>query len=147
MRFWNRSGRGLVILVLGVGAILSAHYLLHSCADGGRFLTTASGAQIAMRCSWTERAVQGVGGLTAVIGLLMIWWHQAARGLALAASATGVLMMIIPVWLIPTCGTPTMICNLSLKPGAILMGGVVTLVGAALSLRSPAFVRQSERAR
>jgi len=133
-----RNWRGLLVVALGVATLLSSHYLLHSCADTGVFMTTMKGASVPMRCSWTERAVQGIGGLAALLGVLMIWLRESTRGLSLAVAASGLLMFLTPIWLIPTCDSPMMNCNMSLKPGAMLLGALIAIAGlaAAVPVRS-----------
>lgn len=129
MKFLSGNWRGLAILALGVVTVLAAVFFLDACADAGKFITTSNGGQVHMGCTWTKRAVIGVGGLTAVIGLIMIWMKESARALSLAAGAAGLLMLAIPLWLIPTCKNAMMPCNMSLKPGALLLGGLVAVVG------------------
>lgn len=146
MDFVKRNWRGLTVLALGLITLPIAHYLLDSCGDAGKMLATAQGAQIPMRCSWTERAVQGIGGLVSVLGLIMIWTRDSVRGLSLATAASGILMIITPIWLIPTCSSAMMVCNLSLKPGTLLLGGLITLVGIGLSLKSPQFEKRERMA-
>jgi len=133
--------RGLLILLLGA-ATVAGTLVLDTCADAGHFATMASGMQAPMRCTWTERAVLGIGGLVMVIGLIMTAAHQAARLISAVAVASGVLLLVVPMWLIPTCANPAMPCNLSLKPGVLLVGGLITLGGLAGAVR----VRRAEGA-
>lgn len=134
MNALTRNWRGLLFLVLGLATIFGAHFFLDSCADAGHFVETAKGMKMHMGCTWTERGVMGVGGLVAFIGLTMLFAQEAARALSIAAMGAGILMVLIPVWLIPTCANPMMTCNLSLKPGSLLLGGVVALAGLIASL-------------
>lgn len=131
MRSLSNHWRGLTAVVLGLGTVLGAHFFLDTCADAGHLISMMGGKTMHMGCTWTERAIIGVGGLVAVMGLIMIWMREAARALSLAVAAAGILMIVIPVWLIPTCANATMVCNLSLKPGALALGGTVFLAGVA----------------
>jgi hypothetical protein len=88
-----------------------------------------------MGCTWTKRAVEGIGGLVAVMGLVMIFMKEAARALSLVAAAAGLLMIATPLWLIPTCKNAMMTCNMSLKPGVLIFGGLIALAGLAGSLK------------
>lgn len=135
MNMFSRNWRPILFMVLGLTTIFSAHFFLDTCADAGHFMTTAKGMKVHMGCTWTERAVMGVGGLVAFMGLVMLIAREAVRGLSMAIAGAGILMILIPVWLIPTCANPTMTCNLSLKPGSLLLGGIVTLMGLVASLR------------
>jgi len=127
--------RPLLFVALGAGAVLAAHFFLHTCGDHGHFLTTAAGDLVPMRCHWSERAFQGVGALVAFAGLVAFFFPDAARGLSLAVAGAGLLMILIPAWLVPTCAMPGMVCNLSFKPGAYLIGGITALAGLAGTLR------------
>lgn len=135
MKFLSNNWRGLSILTLGVATVVAAVFFLDSCGDAGKMLTTTQGTQVPMRCHWTEQAVIGLGGLLGVIGFLMIWMKESARGLSLAAAAAGVLMVATPLWLLPTCGNAMMICNMSLKPGVLLLGGLIAIVGVVGAIR------------
>jgi len=95
---------------------------------------TAAGTEIAMRCTWTRAGVVGIGGLVALIGLIMTFARQAARAMSLVAAGAGGLIIATPLWLIPTCTNPMMICNMSFKPGALVLGGLITVVGLIGSL-------------
>ncbi|MFZ5814568.1 MAG: DUF4418 family protein [Bacillota bacterium] len=130
-----RSWRPLLFMLLGLTTVFGAHFFLDTCAEAGHFMTTAKGMKVHMGCTWTERAVMGVGGLVAFMGLILLFAREAARGLSLAVAGAGVLMILIPVWLIPTCANPEMPCNLSLKPGSLLLGGVVVLAGLIASIQ------------
>ncbi|MFZ5824513.1 MAG: DUF4418 family protein [Bacillota bacterium] len=131
----SRNWRPLLFIVLGLTTVFGAHFFLDTCAEAGHFMTTAKGMKVHMGCTWTERAVMGVGGLVALMGLIGLFVKEAVRGLSMAIAGAGILMILIPVWLIPTCANPAMTCNLSLKPGSLLLGGIVTLVGLVASLR------------
>lgn len=135
MTFLTTNWRGLSVFTLGVATVLAAIFLLDNCADAGKLLQTANGAEVHMACTWTERAVLGLGGLTAVFGLLMIFFRDAVQGLSLGALATGALMVATPLWLIPTCKNAMMICNMSLKPGVLIFGGLIALVGLVGALK------------
>lgn len=132
-RTWD--WRPLLFIVLGVGAVLASHFFLHTCQDHGHMVELANGATMPMRCHWSERAFQGVGALVAFAGLVLFFFPDAARGLSLAVAGAGLLMIIIPMWLVPTCAMPGMICNLSFKPGAYLTGGITVLSGLVGTLR------------
>jgi hypothetical protein len=135
MTFLSNNWRGLAVFALGAATVLAAVFLLHSCADEGHFMTMGNGMQANMGCTWTERAVIGTGGLVAVIGLIMMVMRQSARALSLVAAAAGLLMIGTPLWLIPTCVNPMMACNLSLKPGTLLLGGLTAIVGLVGALK------------
>lgn len=146
MAILTQRWRGLLVFLLGTAVVVSTLFL-DTCADAGHFMTTASGMQTHMRCTWTERAILGVGGLVMVIGIIMLLAQPAARLLSMPSAAAGVLLLATPLWLIPTCGNPSMPCNLSLKPGSLLLGGLVTLVGlvGAVQLKRAEHTSGTER--
>ncbi|HYG58862.1 MAG TPA: DUF4418 family protein [Symbiobacteriaceae bacterium] len=135
MKFLEQNWRGLTVFVLGAATVLAAIFLLDTCADAGKFVQTANGQQMHMACTWTERAVIGLGGLIAVVGLIMTFWKEAARALSLSTVASGALMLSIPLWLIPTCKSAMMVCNQSLKPGVLVLSGLIMVAGVAGSIK------------
>lgn len=138
MKFLSNNWRGLFVLTLGVATVLVGLFVLQSCADAGHFVKSANGMDMHMGCTWTKRAVLALGGLTAVTGLVMLVYRQAAQALSLISLAIGALMIATPLWLIPTCKNAMMTCNLSLKPGTLIFGGLILIAGVAGALR---FVR------
>lgn len=130
MTFLSRNWRGLLVLILGLVTILAAQFLLQVCTDAGHMLETTKGTMVPMRCHWSEQALKGVGGLVAGIGVVMLLARaEAQRALSAVAALAGLLMILQPLWLLPTCMMPSMICNLSFKPGAILLGALVVIAG------------------
>lgn len=146
MTFLTNHWRGLTAILLGLGTVLGAHFFLDTCADAGHLINMMGGKTMHMGCTWTERAVMGVGGLVAVMGLIMIWMREAGRALSLAVAAAGILMIAIPLWLIPTCANATMVCNLSLKPGSLVLGGLVFFTGLAGAVKLARFGAPEVRA-
>jgi len=130
-----RDWRPLLFIILGAGAVLASHYLLHTCGDMGHMVETAAGGMVPMRCHWSERAFQGVGALVALIGLFAYFFPESARGISLAVAGAGILMINIPLWLVPTCAMPGMVCNLSFRPGALLIGGITVIAGLLGAVR------------
>lgn len=135
MRFLTENWRGLTVLGLGVATILAGIFVLDSCADAGHFVKSASGMDMHMACTWTERAVLGIGGLVAAMGLVMLFYREASRAISLIAGAGGALMIATPLWLIPTCKNAMMTCNHSLKIGALILGAVIAVVGLIGAIR------------
>lgn len=134
MKFLTDNWRGLAVLVMGVATVVLASTVLHVCADEGHFVKTASGMNMDMACTWTRRGVIGVGGLVALMGLIMTFARASSRALSLAAAFGGALIIATPLWLIPTCAKAMMTCNQSFKPGALVLGGLIAIIGLAGSL-------------
>jgi len=116
--------------VLGLLVALTPTVLLPVCDD---VVKTAAGGTVPMRCHYTAQAEIAVGGLLVLVGALLFAFGQEnkMRGvLSALALAIGVIVILIPTVLIPTCRTPTMECNIGSKPGLILEGVVILLIGA-----------------
>jgi hypothetical protein len=135
MTFLTKNWRGLAVFGLGALTLVLAATVLHVCADEGHFMTMQNGMQANMACTWTKRAVMGIGGLVAIAGLLMMWWHQAEQALSLLSLAAGALIIAMPLWIIPTCANQMMTCNMSFKPGALVLGGLIALMGAVGAIK------------
>ncbi|HWI53430.1 MAG TPA: DUF4418 family protein [Symbiobacteriaceae bacterium] len=134
MKSLSENWRGLSVFLLGALTVALALTVLHVCGDEGHMVKTATGTEIAMRCTWTRMAVVGTGGLVALVGLIMLFAREAARALSLVATVGGALIIATPLWLIPTCASAMMVCNQSFKPGALVLGGLIAVVGIAGSL-------------
>lgn len=150
MTVLTQRWRGLMMFLLGMATVVGTLFM-DSCADAGHYATLANGMQIHMGCTWTERAVLGLGGLVMVIGVIMLAAFPVARYLSMAGAAAGVLLLATPLWLIPTCANPMMPCNMSLKPGSLLLGGLITLGGLVGSVQlrrtqKPPVVQRMEQA-
>ena len=125
-----RKWRGLLVLLLGLVTVIAAQFFLEVCGDAGHMLETAKGTLVPMRCHWSEQGLNGIGGLVAGIGVVMLLARdEAQRALSAVAALAGLLMILLPLWILPTCTMPSMVCNLSYKPGAILLGALVVLAG------------------
>lgn len=125
-----KKWRGLFVLFLGLAVVVAAQFFLTVCSDAGHMLETTKGTMVPMRCHWSEQALKGTGGLVAGIGAVMLLARdEAQRALSAVVALAGLFMVLIPLWLVPTCMTPSMVCNLSFKPGAILLGALVVLAG------------------
>lgn len=135
MKFLTNNWRGLAIFGMGVATVVLALTVLHVCGDEGHMVKTAAGTEIAMRCTWTRMGVVGIGGLVALMGLVMMFVRQAANALSFVAAGAGALIIATPLWLIPTCASAMMVCNHSFKPGALILGGLISVVGLAGAVR------------
>jgi hypothetical protein len=86
-----------------------------------------------MKCFWTGRAASGIGGVIAVIGILLfIFKDKRTRiGLLLALIPVGIYTVLIPNLLIGVCGGAHMNCRALALPA-------ITIIGAAVSVFSVA---------
>lgn len=135
MEFLSKNWRGLAVLGVGVLTVVLAS-TLHVCADEGNFVKTASGMNMHMACTWSQRAVIGFGGIVALMGLIMTFSRAAARAMSLASGLTGAMIIATPLWLVPTCKNAMMTCNQLFKPAVLILGGLILVVGLAGSISS-----------
>jgi energy-converting hydrogenase Eha subunit A len=126
----------IVILAILIGVLPQ----FFNCQYDGKALTLADGRQVPMKCYWTARASLLVAVPLLAVGLLLAFSRQreTRRALALLGAIAGVLVILLPTWLIGVCQHPGASCNLVMKPALILMGILVivaSLAGLVLSSR------------
>lgn len=124
---------GAAALGLGLLLIFGPHNLFHICADRDVHMQLANGMKAPMRCTWTTLAEQGVGGLVALTGLVLLGWRPtgATRPMSALLAGMGLLVILLPATVMGMCPTPTMPCNVSAKPAFYLLGGLVALTALA----------------
>ncbi len=124
----------MVILAILIGVV--PQYF--NCQYDGKGLTLAHGRQVPMKCYWTARASLLVAVPLLVTGLLLAFSRQqeTRRALALLAAIDGVLVILLPTWLIGVCQHPGASCNLVMKPALILMGLLVIVASLAVLVLS-----------
>lgn len=124
---------GIVASVAGLLLMFGPHNLFEICSDHGLFMTLKSGMQVPMRCTWTAAAAQGLGGLILLLGLVLWFSKEGLPTLSPVLLGAGLLVVLLPLYLVPTCPKPSEPCNLELKP-ALIGTGVVLIVTAAVAL-------------
>jgi hypothetical protein len=132
--------RVLAILIVILAILIGVVPLFFNCQHDGKALTLADGRQVPMKCYWTARASLLVAVPLLAVGLLLAFSRQreTRRALALLGAIGGILVILLPTWLIGVCQHPGASCNLVMKPALILMGILVivaSLAGLALSSR------------
>jgi hypothetical protein len=138
MRASNTLGWFVVLAGL---AIFFMPTLLPVC-DG--LLELVTGKQIPMRCHWTAQAEMMMGGLVVLNGLMLAFAQQAEtkRYLFALTVVLGVVVVLMPIYLIPTCDNPDMACNIGTKPAWMILGGMTImmgLIGLRPETRTPSF--------
>jgi hypothetical protein len=134
--------RVLAILIVILAILIGVVPFFFNCEHDGKALTLADGRQVPMKCYWTARASLVVAILVLALGLLLAFSRQqeTRRALALLGAIAGVLVILLPTWLIGVCQHPGASCNLVMKPALILMGILVivaSVAGLVLSSRRP----------
>lgn len=133
---------GIAIVVLGLlVAIVPAFY---NCEHDGKSLTLADGRQVPMRCYWTARAELGLALPILGVGVALASTRRrdAVRSLGIIGALLGIVVMLLPTYLIGVCTSMTGSCNLVMRPAMLLVGTL--LVATSLAAFAIAW-RQSEQ--
>ncbi|MBT7190509.1 MAG: DUF4418 family protein [Anaerolineae bacterium] len=128
------STSGIVVAVLGLLIVITP-IVLPVCES---LLELANGKQVPMSCHWTARAEMIFGALIVVVGLMIAFLKKPGERQRLyhQVAFLGLVTILTPLFIIPTCMHPDMACNVATKPALIILGGIVLLVGLAGS-RTP----------
>jgi len=134
--------RALAILIVILAILIGVLPQFFNCQYDGKGLVLADGRQVPMKCYWTARASLAVAILLLALGLLLAFSRQqeTRRALAFLGAIAGILVILLPTWLIGVCQHPGASCNLVMKPALILMGILVvvaSVAGLVLSSRRP----------
>jgi len=129
---------GIILIILGILTAIAPHTFAAVCQYTGKFVTTAAGKQISMKCFWTANAEIVVGIMIVVVAALLIASKQTEtkRALGIVGAILGVFVILIPTVIIGTCMTPTMSCNLLAKPGLLLFGVIVIILNAVIIVKA-----------
>jgi hypothetical protein len=121
----------LIILALIVGIVPQ----FTDCLAQGREIEMPNGKTMPMKCHWTRQAEIAVALPLLVVGVLMLFSRRRStlRILAVVALVLGVSAILIPAYLIGTCASAEMICNLLMKP-ILLFAGILIVVTSAVAL-------------
>lgn len=119
---------GLVTTALGFLIIIIPNWVLPVCEG---LLELANGQQVPMRCFWTARAEMILGGLILIGGVLLTIRSsgETRRRLNQLVTAVGLAVILTPLYVIPTCTQPDMVCNVGTKPALLLLGAVTLAIG------------------
>jgi hypothetical protein len=128
------------ILIATLAILIGVVPFFFNCQYDGKALTLADGRQVPMKCYWTARASLALAVPLLTVGLLLVISRkeETRRALTLLGAVIGVLVILLPTWLIGVCQHPGASCNLVMKPTLILSGILVvgvSLAGLVLSLR------------
>jgi hypothetical protein len=121
----------LIILALIVGIVPQ----FTDCLAQGREIEMPNGKTIPMKCHWTRQAEVAVALPLVVVGILMLFSRRRStlRILSVVALALGISAILVPAYLIGTCASAEMICNLLMKP-VLLFAGIVIVVTSVVAL-------------
>ena len=121
----------LIILALIVGIVPQ----FTDCLAEGRAIEMPNGRSLPMKCHWTRQAEVAVALPLLAVGVLMLFSRRrsAQRILAAVALALGISAILVPAYLIGTCASAEMICNLLMKP-ILLFAGIVVVATSVVAL-------------
>ena len=121
---------GITILVMAL--IIAIVPQFTTCESQGKAITLANGTTVPMKCKWTAQAELGTSVPLFAVGALMTTSRrkESRLSLSLLGIILGVIVMLIPTYLIGVCQT-LMVCHTIMKPVLLTAGGVVT--GASLA--------------
>jgi hypothetical protein len=121
----------LIILALIVGIVPQ----FTDCLAQGREIEMPNGRTMPMKCHWTRQAEVAVALPLLVVGVLMLFSRRRStqRILAAVALVLGISAILVPAYLIGTCASAEMICNLLMKP-VLLFAGIVIVVTSVVAL-------------
>ena len=121
----------LIILALIVGIVPQ----FTDCLAQGRAIELPNGKSLPMMCHWTRQAEVAVALPLLVVGMLMLLTRRRGtlRILAAVALVLGISAILVPAYLIGTCASAEMICNLLMKP-ILLFSGIVIVATSVIAL-------------
>jgi hypothetical protein len=125
------TGVVLVLLALAIGIVPQ----FTDCESHGNVITLANGKTIPMKCHWTARAEIAVALPLAGLGIALAVSRrrETHRALAVIGMLLGVSVILLPTYLIGTCGVESMVCNVIMKP-ALTFGGALTIAASIVAL-------------
>lgn len=132
MKRFNTSG--IIVAVLGLLIVITPMVL--PVCEG--LLELVNGKQVPMRCHWTARAEMIFGVLLVALGLMITFLKEAGERQRLhhQVALLGLVTVLTPLFIIPTCMNPEMSCNVGTKPALIILGALVLITGL-LGSRKP----------
>lgn len=120
MKSMRVLGLAIVIIALVAGIVPA----LNNCSAGGKMLTTTAGKQVPMKCYWTAQASIAAAFPLGVLGIALALSRrkETRRALALVGATLGVTIALLPTYIIGTCASYEMVCNLVMRPTMIGLG-------------------------
>ncbi len=129
---------GVTVIVLALLVAIVPHFF--NCEHDGKSLTLNDGRQVPMKCYWTARAEMGLALPLLGTGFVMAANRRrdAIRTLGPLGTLLGIVVMLLPTYLIGVCTSMAGSCNLVMRPAMLLVGTLlvaVSLVALAIAWR------------
>ena len=112
---------GAIILLLGILFVLVPFHL-------GTHVCPPKADDSFMKCHWMGEVVRMLGALIAILGIFVMFLNKMSRGMALGTCLVAVCQICLQFFVIGTCKTQTMPCNVYTKPTVLLLSGILIIV-------------------
>lgn len=118
----------VLLLIFGLLLALGTVHLFHACGQ------TEEGSW--MSCHWAQQSAAAVGGLLAVLSVLLFLVKEPAgkAAVSLCMVPAAVLAMLFPGILINLCMMADMRCRAVMRPCVLLIGGVILILAVLSAL-------------
>jgi len=120
------------ILIILLAILIGVVPYFFNCQYDGKMLTLENGKQIPMKCYWTARSSSTIAVILLAIGIIsgLAKKVETLRALNILGIMLGVVVVLLPTWIIGVCTHPGASCNLVMKPALIFMGVLVAAIHA-----------------
>ena len=124
---------GSIIIILAL--VIAIVPLFTDCESQGKAITLANGKTIPMKCHWTGRAALAMAFPLATVGLLMVVSRrkETQRALSIVAVVSGIMVILLPTYLIGVCAGADMLCHMIEGP-VLILAGVLALAAGLVGL-------------
>ena len=125
------KGLGAIVVILAL--VIGLVPIFSDCQSRGNAIELANGKTIPMKCHWTGRAALAMAFPLAPVGVMMAVGRrkETQRALSIVAAVSGIMVILLPTYLIGVCASEDMICNMIEQPMLILAGALTVAAGAA----------------
>ena len=110
----------IFIVILGLLFFFAPSHIAHVCG------TKPDGSF--MKCHWMGEVVKMLGILITIMGVLFALLEKYAKGLSLSCILVAICQVCLQFFVIGTCKTPSMPCNVYTKPTIILFSLLLCIV-------------------
>ncbi len=83
-----------------------------------------------MKCRWMGEAVRLIGAVVILLGIIFGYVKAARVGIAFANIVLSAGLILLPTYIIGTCKSASMPCNMYTKPTIILFAALLFIINA-----------------
>ena len=129
---------GAILIILGI--LIAVVPQFTNCGSDGKQLELANGKTTPMKCFWSGRSEMIPGIILLATGIMFILSRKKETTLFLSIIGliASIFVLLMPLYFIGICSTPTMICNTVMKPVVIILAALAILdliAGLVFSVR------------